>query len=69
MNFQDEDAQNITKKRWEVIQSALSKNIQSIKELEEAISTYNPECGRFEPLDVLFDRVSIIPSKLFQSKI
>lgn len=51
-----------TKKRWDVIQNTLSKDIRSTQELEEAILIYNPEyenIWNFEPLHTLFEKVLV----------
>lgn len=61
--FQSDSTECVTKKRWEVIQSAFSKDIRSTQELEQAILTYNPEYTKiwnFEPLHTLFDHVSSV---------
>lgn len=63
--LQCNSTESVSESRWKVIQKAFSKGIKSTQELEQAILTYNPEYAKlwkFEPLHILFERVSILHS-------
>lgn len=52
----------MTVKRWEIIQTALLRDIRSSRELEQAILTYNHKYAKewkFKSLHYLFEKVSI----------
>ncbi|XP_044257907.1 poly(ADP-ribose) glycohydrolase-like [Tribolium madens] len=52
-----EDGEEVIKPRWDVINEALSKPINSVEELEKAINSYNNKLPKFTALQHFFNDV------------